>query len=238
MKRFWTQAYAQPDGNTWRILLDSRPMRLPQGGSLVLRDAALATAVAAEWQNAGGAIGGAVRLDMLPLTCLAATAEQRIGPDPVPTINAITRYGETDLLCYRADAPNALVMRQAALWQPWLDWAKQCFGADLRVVTGITHVAQDAAALAALRQAVAAQDVYQLTALGVTVPALGSVVLGLAVAARVLPAAQAVALSLLDDIYQAEFWGEDYEAIGRHAAMARDVADAAQFAQITARAPG
>ena len=40
-----------------------------------------------------------------PLTRLAGTALERIAPDPAPTVDAIARYGETDLLCYRAETP-------------------------------------------------------------------------------------------------------------------------------------
>ena len=44
-----------------------------------------------------------------PLTRLAGTAQQRIAPDPAPTIDAIARYAESDLLCYRAETPEELV---------------------------------------------------------------------------------------------------------------------------------
>ena len=41
-------------------------------------------------------------------------------------------YAATDLLCYRAAGPAELVARQAATWQPWLDWAERRFDARLR----------------------------------------------------------------------------------------------------------
>ena len=40
----------------------------------------------------------------VPLTRLAGTAQERIAPDPEPVVLDIARYGETDLLCYRAEA--------------------------------------------------------------------------------------------------------------------------------------
>ena len=143
----------------------------------------------------------------VPLTRLAGTAQERIAPDPEPVALEIARYGETDLLCYRADGPDALVQRQQALWQPWLDWAEREYGARLRVTAGVMHVAQDPPALAALAQAVAAQTPPALAALGVAVPALGSLVLGLAMAAFRLDAAAACALATLDETFQAELLG-------------------------------
>ena len=116
----------------------------------------------------------------LPLTCLAATAQDRILPDPAPVASALATYAETDLLCYRAEHPAKLVQRQAAAWQPWLDWVAATHGARLMQVSGIIHVKQDPAALQAVQDAYARQPVPVLAALGVAVPALGSAVLGLA----------------------------------------------------------
>ena len=143
----------------------------------------------------------------VPLTRLAGTAQERIVPDPGPVVREIARYGETDLLCYRAEEPEALVQRQQAQWQPWLDWAAQEYAARLRVTAGVMPVAQDAQAVAALAAVVAAQPAPALAALGVAVPALGSLVLGLALAACRLDAAAVFALATLDEAFQAERWG-------------------------------
>ena len=168
----------------------------------------------------------------LPLTRLAGTAQQRIAADPAPVVLEIARYGETDLLCYRADGPDALVERQQALWQPWLDWAARRHGARLAVTTGVVPVAQDPAALAALAGAVAAQTPLALAALGVAVPALGSLVLGLALAEAALDAAQAHALATLDETFQADLWGRD-EAAERAARQSReDIAVAGRLLEL------
>jgi chaperone required for assembly of F1-ATPase len=167
------------------------------------------------------------------LTRLAGTAQQRIAPDPAPTIDAIARYAESDLLCYRADTPPALVERQTREWQPWLDWAAQRYDAPLRVSSGVAYVKQHRGAIAALRTAVAALDVPALTALGIAVPALGSLVLGLALAEGRLDAATAHALGTLDELFQAEAWGEDAEAAARRANIAADIALAERFLRLT-----
>ena len=135
-----------------------------------------------------------------PLTRLAGTAQQRIAPDPDETIDAIARYGENDLLCYRASEPPALVRREARAWQPWLDWAALTYDAPLRVTTGIAPIRQHRDTIAALRSAVGALEPEVLAALGIAVPALGSLVLGLALAEGRLDGAAAHALGALDEI--------------------------------------
>ena len=166
----------------YTILLDGKPMRLPGGAVLCIPSAALAQAVAEEWQAAGGGKGGEMGMDDTPLTRLAGTAQTRIAPDPAPTVDAIARYAEADLLCYRATGPEALVHRQSRSWQPWLDWAALTYDAPLKVTSGVVHIAQSRHSLNALHAAVAALDPLALAGLGILVPSLGSLVLGLAVA--------------------------------------------------------
>jgi chaperone required for assembly of F1-ATPase len=228
MKRFWENATttAQPGG--FGVLLDGRPVRLPGGTPLAVPDAPLAEAIAAEWQAAGGGKGGEMSFADLPLTRLAGTAQERIAPDPLPVAAELARYGETDLLCYRAE-DRRLAARQMELWQPLLDWAALQLDAPLRVTTGLMPVAQPEQALTALRRAVLVQNPVALAALGVLVPLLGSLVLGLAVAHDRLSGEEAHRLAILDETFQEEFWGLDAEAAARRERVAADVASASRL---------
>lgn len=147
-------------------------------------------------------------------------------------IDALARYAETDLLCYRADTPPVLVERQSREWQPWLDWAALSYDALLRITAGVTHVRQSEQALAALRRTLASLDPWTLAGLGVAVPALGSLVLGLALAQGALDAGAAHRLASLDELFQAELWGHDAEAEGRRSGIAEEVALAARFMEL------
>ena len=228
MKRFWDSAAIAPAPGGWQVTLDGRPMRLPGGAALTLPTAPLARAVAAEWQAAGGGPGGETSFADLPLTRIAGTGQERIAPDPEPVILELARYGESDLLCYRAAEPPPLVRRQHELWQPWLDRAERRHGARLLVTTGVVYVPQPPAALASLAAAVAGYDPQALAALGVAVPALGSLVLGLALADGALDAAAAHALSILDETFQEQFWGTDAEALARRRRVGEDLVAAAR----------
>ncbi len=237
MKRFWDSASVASSANGHAILLDGKPMHLPGGGELRVAGEALARAIAEEWQAAGGRKGGEMSFADTPLTRLAGTQQQRIAPDPEPTVDAIARYAESDLLCYRAEAPEALVRRQAREWQPWLDWVALVHDAPLRIGAGVGYVRQPRASVNALRTAVAGLDVSALTALGVAVPATGSLVLGLALADGRLDAATAFALGCLEELFQAEAWGEDAEAAARRHSIAADITLAVRFLQLTRGGP-
>lgn len=232
MKRFWTTVSVAPDGGEHRILLDGKPMHLPNGGVLLVGPPALAAAIAEEWERAGGAKGGEMNYFDTPLTRIAGTARERIARDPAPTADAIARYGESDLLCYRADDPEALALKQALSWQPWLDRAARTYNAPLRVTTGVGYVRQHHDSIDALRRVVGTYDPYMLAGLGIAVPALGSLVLGLALAEGKIDAAEAHALGALDELFQVEQWGEDDEATARRKSVAEDIALADRFMRL------
>jgi len=226
-RRLWREARAVPEAGGFSVHLDGRPVRLPGGGTLATPTRKLAEAIAREWESRP--MGEAIRPENLPLTRLAATAQERIAPAKGPTVAAVAAYGKTDLLCYRAAAPEALVQRQEAAWQPWLEWAARELEAPLKVARGVMPVEQDPAALEALHRAVAAASVPCLAALGLAVPALGSLVLGLALVRGRLGPAEAAKAALLDESFQAETWGEDREAAERRDAVGAEIALAARF---------
>ena len=236
MKRFWSDVGIEPGdlvtGAGWRVLLDGRPVRLPGGTRLLLPTQALAIAVAEEWQVAGGALGGEMSYADVPLTRIAGTGQERVVGNPEPAVLELTQYAESDLLCYRAARPAELRAREDLDWQPWLDWLAQRHGAHLHVTTGVGHISQPARSLAALAHVLAGFDPLALAALGIIVPALGSLVLALAVADGALAAGDAFDLATLDERFQAELWGQDAQAVQRRRLIRQDVIDAGRFLQL------
>lgn len=208
-KRFWTEAQARAaQAGGFGVYLDDRPLRTPEKRLLVLPSPALAGAIAAEW----AAIEGEIQPDRLPFTRAANSAIDRVAADPEPVIDALAAYGDADLLCYRADGPEPLQARQAAQWDPWLDWSRRDLSAPLFAVIGVMHQPQPAGSLAALRDQVAGHDAFGLAALHDLVTLSGSLVLALAVSREVLDPTDAWELSRLDERWQAEQWGRDAEA--------------------------
>ncbi|RYY36816.1 MAG: ATPase, partial [Sphingomonadales bacterium] len=116
MKRFWKDVTLAERG----IALDGKPVRTPRRAALTLPSDALAEAVADEWRG----VGDTVDPRAMPLTGLANAAIDIVAADPPAFAAGLAAYGESDLLCYRAELPAPLVERQAAAWDPLLDWAR------------------------------------------------------------------------------------------------------------------
>ena len=134
-------------------------------------------------------------------------------------------------MCYRAEAPSELVLRQQARWQPLLDWLADTYGARLAVTAGIAHVDQPKPALRSLRAAVEALDDFELAALSSATAACGSLVLGLALTAGRIDAEAAFEVSQLDETFQSEKWGEDAKAAERRRRLKADI-EAAAFLKL------
>jgi chaperone required for assembly of F1-ATPase len=214
-----------PVDGEFGIALDGKPMRLPGGPALRVASARLAEAIAAEWLGAGSEWSP----EDVNLTRLAGTAQALIAPNPAPHASAVAVYGQTDLLCYRAKTPAGLTALQHDKWQPWLDWAAARYDAPLLFSDGMTHLEQPDASIASLGRVVSACDAYVLAGLGIIVPILGSLVLGLAVMETALEASDAYELSVLDELFQEDIWGSDRDALVRRRLARREVMEAAHF---------
>ena len=205
MKRFWTDVAIDADRV---VTLDGKPVRTPGRRPLALPTDALAEAVAEEWR----AVGETIDPRTMPLTGLANAATDPIANDPAQFAARLAAYGESDLLCYRADGPPLLVERQAAAWDPLLAWARGRYDVTFAVTEGVMHVAQPDATIARLHEAVAAYDDFRLAGLSPVVTLTGSLVIGLALIEGRLDADRAWAAAGIDEDWSVEMWGEDWQA--------------------------
>jgi chaperone required for assembly of F1-ATPase len=222
VKRFYKDVSVAPDNS---ILLDGKPIKTPAKAALSAPTRALAEAIAQEWRDQGADIEPATML----LTKLANTAIDRGDPMREAFLQELADYARSDLLCYRASEPAALVARQVAGWDPLLDWVKTRFAVSLRVTHGVRPVAQHDESVAAFTRYLDNYDRWRLVALQSATKVTGSLILALAMAEGRLDAAEAFALSRIDEAFQAENWGQDAEAEERALHLAQELAAAARF---------
>lgn len=224
-KRFWKDATVANDGAGYSVTLDGRAVKTPAKSHLVVPTRAMAEAIAEEWDAQDGEIDPG----KMPVTRSANAAIDKVSLLHDEVAQMIADYADSDLLCYRADSPEALVQRQAEAWDPLLDWADETFGARLVPIAGVMHHPQSPKALKALSQQAYGLDAYALTAFHDLVSLSGSFIIGLAALHDMRAANELWQLSRVDELWQEELWGPDDEAIAVAARKESDFLHAKRF---------
>jgi chaperone required for assembly of F1-ATPase len=210
-KRFYKVAAAAAVEGGFAVQLDGRTPKSPAKKPLILPNKALADTIAAEWDAQVEYIDNS----LMPASRLAFTAIDRIGETRAEVAKEVTAYAASDHLCYRAEHPTPLVERQDREWGAILDWAKAEYGFVFTPVGGIIHQPQPPATLAAVEALALTLDDFALAGVAFASGLFGSTVLALAVRAGRLTGRKALDLSRLEEMFQAEQWGQDAEATAR-----------------------
>lgn len=223
--RFWTTVETVGHSDGFTIRLDQKQLLTPAKSLLILPTLALAQKVACEWRAQGKTINPM----SMPLTRQANSAIDKVQKDYDAIVALLGEYGQSDLICYRAEEPEALVVRQAAHWDPLLEWAAHSLAAPLHKSVGILHVSQPTSSLKSLRDALSLFSAYELTALYDLITIPGSLIIGLAIARGHITARQGWVASQVDEEWQREHWGSDADALQAAANKARDMVNAEHF---------
>lgn len=207
-KRFWKTTAVTEDKDGYGIALDDRPVRTPNKNHLIVPTQAMAQAIAAEWDAQSDEIDPL----SMPVTRGANSAIEKVAPQREAVVTGLAEYGDSDLLCYRAAGPEALVARQRAAWDPLLDWAATDLKAPLACAEGVMHISQPSESLARLHRRVADLTNFEIAGFHDLVALSGSLVMALAVIDAHLEPESAWDISRIDEDWQIAQWGEDEEA--------------------------
>ena len=228
-KRFYKEARrGEAAEKRYPLLLDGKPVMTPARRSLAAPSSALADAMALEWQAQETVIDPA----RMPLTRLANVIVDGVAVAPEPVADEIVKYLGSDLLCYRADEPAALVARQNELWNPVLDWARDELGARFVLVEGIVFAEQPRESIDAARAALPT-DPWRLGAMASVTTITGSALIALALNAGAFGGDAMWAAAHVDEDFQMAQWGRDEAAVERRAARFAEYEAAVKVLRLT-----
>lgn len=217
--RFYQHAEVRLSEDGFALVLDDKPARTPARNPIVLPSAALGHALAGEWS----AVGTVIDPRSMPMTRLVNTVIDGVARNQTAVLAEIGRFAGSDLLVYRAEAPEDLVKLQSEWWDPIVAWSRDDLRAPLVLTQGVMHVAQPAASLQHLTDTIVVlagagrSAPFRVGALHVMTTLTGSALLAAAVGAGRLSAEDAWSAAHVDENYQISFWGEDAEAASRRA---------------------
>ncbi|HTK85394.1 MAG TPA: ATP12 family protein [Patescibacteria group bacterium] len=230
MKRFYTEVTHGPGAQGgFEVRLDGKAIKTPTRKILAAPTEALAAALVKEWADQKDDI----LPHTMPLTQILTTALDRVSNDRAALQSAVLAYLDTDLLCYRAAHPKAMVQEQSRLWDPWLAWFEESYGIELRTSDHLRAHKQVPEAHKAAENAVVALDNVRFTLLQLIVSLSGSLVLGLAFVAGKIDAAKIFEAMHAEENFKAEVYNAQRHGFAPHeeksrAEIQRDL-EAAQF---------
>jgi chaperone required for assembly of F1-ATPase len=221
-KRFYKEAAVTEVDGGFGVVLDGKSVRTPSGRALTAPTREIADGIVAEWNAQVEHIN--------PLTMPLTRFANSVGEGVIDRVDAVAddvaKYLGSDLLFYRAAHPEALVAREAELWDPVLFWAAEALGAHFILAEGIVHVGQPETAISAGRAALP-RDPWSIAAVHVVTTLTGSALLALALRHGRLDADQVWAAAHVDEDWNSEKWGIDEEVAVRRAARLVDFQAAA-----------
>lgn len=204
MKRFYKEVSIVKEGDGYAVQLDGKPIRTPSKSILIAGNENLAELSKAEWE----AQGEKINHNTMPVTQLLNTKQDRISGQRAALEGEVLKYINTDLLCYRADAPEELVARQDKLWQPHLDWFSKQYGLEFQTTHGLGALKQDQTIHDVIASEIRALDDDRFTLVQMITPACGSIILALAFIKGAANVDDLMACAYLEEDYKFDLYNE------------------------------
>ncbi len=224
-RRFYQTAQARACESGFGVYLDERALKTPAGARFTVPSLALARLSADEWD----AVKDVIIPARMPVTRLINVAIDRAPGAREDLADHMVKYLETDLVCHRARAPEALVLRQGAHWDPIVDWARETLGSAPAVVPGAIAADPPLALMERVRAQARDLDQFRLTGLSHAAGLTGSALIALGMLHGALDAGQAFSAAALDELWSLETWGEDAEARARLDLLAKEIEAVAKY---------
>ncbi|QDZ24718.1 ATP synthase mitochondrial F1 complex assembly factor 2 [Chloropicon primus] len=200
-----TAAEAEEAKGKWCVKLDGRKLRTPSLKVLLLPNAALAHAIAVEWEYQSSS---SIRAFTMPLMQLATTATDRTPQDRDNNVATLLRYVHSDPgLCWVDEPGTPLAKAHEEAWKPVLDWFNNDLGIKVVKNESFIPVDQSPESIEQLADHLKSLDDWEFTCLHVLSTAVKSLLLARAVLEDKVSIKEAVHLSRLEEEMQIEEWG-------------------------------
>jgi len=225
-KRIFDKAEVVEQEQGFTVTLDGRTVKTPARRDLILPTQKLGHSIALEFNNQSEKIDPKT----MPATRLANTVIDGIADNPQPIAEDIMRFIAADQLFYRAGAPEELMARQRAAFDPVLDFIETKFSCHFEIGETLTFITQKRESLSPLRHYInAIACPFILGGLHAITTLTASGLIAIALKEVALDGDKAWEIAHLEEDWTAEHWGEDEEAMARRAYLHREFDAAFDF---------
>ena len=226
-KRFYKAVSIEQRENGFHVLLDGKTIKTPARNVLAVPIARHADLLAMEF----AAQQEVINPTLMPVLRITNSAIDGVADQMDAVFDDMAQYFGSDLLCYRVDAPDKLVVLQNGHWQPITDWATRAFDAPLKLAAGINYVEQHPKSLSNLRDRMRQMisDPFTMASAHVITTASGSAILASAYLHEHLDIDAVWHAATLDEQFSESQWGVDAEAVRMRAYKEADLRAAASI---------
>lgn len=230
MKRFYKSVTAKKEGAGFVICLDDKPIRTPNGNSMLVHQPLLADAVIQEWD----AQEQDINPKTMPLTQLVNVKIDKAQDNELrkQIEDEIITYINSDLICYYAEGPDSLVAAQRQHWGPLQQIFEEETGIPLQTTQGICFVEQMPQLETLGRTFLENLDAAHFTAFQAIVGPLGSFFIAKAFVEGHITSHEAFEAAQVDEIHQMEIWGTDDAVEKKHQALRQELSDIERFLEL------
>ena len=228
-KRFYETVTTSRSGLNYLLLLDGKAIKSRAGNNLQTPYAGLVKALVTEWSSQHDVID----MRTMPMTRYQMTLNDSDDELIRDWGDQILSYLKNDHMCYRADRPDGLVERQHRIWDPLLAQAEESFGFIFAKSVGIIPLAQPEETMKIARDKLAQFNVEVRLGVRRITELTSSAILGFLATRPETDVNDIIMAAQLDEIFQADQWGHDPEAVKRRALINTEITEAMRFITLT-----
>ena len=203
-EKYWKNVRKEEQNNNlFLIYLDENCLKSDQGNNIKV-SARLADEIVREW-NADGKIDS-IKNSFFTKFCFSVIDMNK--KDRESALSQLIAYGNCDPICYIADEPKKLHIKQKKLYDPLIDWAQKALSIKLNTGTGLLFIEQPLPNSGNIKKFLEELDNFHLTIIHELTKSLGSLFTSLALHKNIISSELAWAVANVEDNFRIDVWGE------------------------------
>ena len=203
-EKYWKKVKKEKQSdNLFLIYLDQICLKSDQGNKIKL-SAQLADEVVREW-NADGKIDS-IKNSFYTKLCFSVA--DMTNKERENVLGRLVEYGSCDPICYIADQPTKLHLKQKSLYTPIIDWAEKFLSIKLIKGSGLLFIEQPPFNSGKIKKYLDDLDNFHLAVVNEITKSLGSLFTCVALYKNAISQELAWEVANVEDNFRIEAWGE------------------------------
>ena len=213
-----------------KVLLNGKQLKTPLRKKIVIPSEDIFKKIKKEFSK----IKSEINYSDMPIFSMVLAIIDKINPNRKNLHDELIKYSMNDLICYRVSkSENEILYNlQVKKWNKWIEWAENFFSIKLLISESIMPVNQNDDTSRKVLNILNDLDSWEFGCLYQSTKLSGSFFLGFAYISKIINVKQFFSLSFLEELYQIEKWGSDYESSIRHKSILRELKKIDKFLKL------